>query len=173
MVITLGIKKNKLLIIIMTLFFLTKGSSQTTNDVMQTIITAGNDITGNSGTVSYSIGQVFYTYFGNGTVFNVAQGVQHAEIETLGLPGVEVDKTDISVYPNPTSDFVNISMVGTEFENEKLFYKLYDIQGRLLRQHSINQPETQVNLNNLTNSIYILVVYVDNKVLKSFKILKK
>nr|WP_255596533.1 T9SS type A sorting domain-containing protein [Flavobacterium potami] len=76
------------------------------------------------------------------------------------------------VYPNPTADFVNISMNGMELESGQRSYRLYDIQARLLKQNTINQTDTQISLSNLSPSIYVLVVYVDNKILKSFKIIK-
>ncbi|KAF2328718.1 T9SS type A sorting domain-containing protein [Flavobacterium ginsenosidimutans] len=141
---------------------------------METIITSGNNASGSSGTVTYSIGQVFYTYIGTEPVFNVAQGIQHQENdETLGNPEIEEPaKAEMFVFPNPTSDFVNISMTGLELQSAHRSYRLYDIQARLLKQNTISQDETQVSLANLTPSVYILVVYVDNKKLKSFKIIK-
>ncbi len=160
----------------MMLAFSFKGISQNTqtNDVMETIIPSGSNATGTSGSVTYSIGQVFYTYIGLQTVYNVAQGIQHQESdETLGNPEIEEPETNIFVFPNPAPDFVNVSMKGYELESGERSYKLYDIQGRLLKQNKIDQTETQISLNNLSPSIYILAVYVDNQLLKSFKILKK
>lgn len=153
------------------------GSSQGTQantDIMETIIASGSNASGSSGSVTYSIGQVFYTYIGVEPVYNVAQGIQHQEKdENLDIPDVEEPtKAEMFVFPNPTSDFVNISMNGVESEGGQRSYRLYDIQARLLKQNTISQEETQVSLNNLSPSIYILVVYVDNKILKSFKIIK-
>ena len=74
----LNLKIISLLVIIM-LFFSFKGISQNTqtntNNIMETINTSGANATGSSGTVTYSIGQVFYTYIGQ-SVYNVAQGIQ-------------------------------------------------------------------------------------------------
>lgn len=160
------------------LFFSFKGISQNTqtntNNIMETINTSGADATGSSGTVTYSIGQVFYTYIGQ-SVYNVAQGIQHEELEkTLTTPENNVEpKTEIFIFPNPTTDYVTINMEGLEVENGPRSYQLYDIQGRILKQNTINQSETQINLTDLSSSIYILQVYLNNKVLKTFKILKK
>jgi hypothetical protein len=145
-----------------------------TNDIMGTINASGNNASGSSGTVTYSIGQVFYTYIGV-SVYSVAQGIQHEELDqTLNNKDNIVEpKVEIAVFPNPTSDYVNINMMGFDFENGPRSYQLYDYQGRLLKQDTINQTETQINLTELSSSIYILQVYVNNKVLKTFKILKK
>ncbi|GAA4136752.1 T9SS type A sorting domain-containing protein [Flavobacterium chungbukense] len=149
------------------------GICQSNDNLMETIITSGNNATGTSGTVAYSIGQVFYTYMGVDAVYSVAQGIQQqVKDESLDIPDVEEPaKAEMFVYPNPTSDFVNISLNGIELEGQRS-YRLYDIQARLLKQNTIYQTDTQVSLNNLSPSIYILVVYVDNKILKSFKIIK-
>lgn len=149
------------------------GISQTNDNLMETIITSGNNATGASGTVTYSIGQVFYTYMGVDAVYNVAQGIQQqTKGEQLYVPDIEEPaKVEMYVYPNPTSDFVNISLNGVELEGQRS-YRLYDIQARLLKQNTISETETQVSLNNLSPSIYILAVYIDNKILKSFKIIK-
>ncbi|NWL02596.1 hypothetical protein DM790_17370 [Flavobacterium collinsii] len=152
------------------------GISQTTspnsNEMMETIIASGSSASGSSGTVTYSIGQVFYTYIGVESVYNVAQGIQHQEAGTsLDIPDIEKPTTQIVAFPNPAIDFVNISMTGLELEGQK-YYRLYDIQGRLLKQNLINQTEAQVSLSYLSPSIYILVVYNDSQILKSFKIIK-
>lgn len=161
------------------LFFSYKGISQNTqtnsNNIMGTLNACGANAISSSGTVAYSIGQVFYTYIGQ-SVYNVAQGIQHEEIadETLAAPDNSVEpKTEIFIFPNPTTDYVTINMEGLEDENGPRSYQLYDIQGRILKQNTINQTETQINLTDLSSSIYLLQVYLNNKVLKTFKILKK
>jgi hypothetical protein len=157
------------------LFFSFIGGSQNTQavDIMDTIITSGSNATGSSGTVAYSIGQVFYTYFGAESIYNVAQGVQHTrEDEMLDRPDIDKPATEIFIFPNPTTDFVNIRMNGLELESGQRSYKLYDIQGRIIKQYTINEMETEVSLNTLNSSIYLLVVYDDNKILKTFKIVK-
>jgi len=162
----------------MTLLFSIRGISQntqpSTNNIMETINASGTDATGSSGTVTYSIGQLFYTYIGL-SVYNVAQGVQHGE-SSVFLSTAEntvESKMEMLIFPNPTTDFVTLHMEALEYENGPQSYQLYDLQGRLLLQNTIKKTETQINLNNLNASVYILRVYANNKVLKTFKILKK
>lgn len=151
-----------------------QNSTEGSGDIMGTIITTGNNAKGSSGTVAYSIGQIFYTYIGE-SVYNVAQGIQHEEnVEFLNTKDdIIAPKTEISIFPNPTTDFVNINMKGFDFENGQRTYQLYDLHGRLIEQNTINQFETQISLINLSSSIYILQVSLNNKVSKTFKIIKK
>ena len=169
--------KNTNFLIIVILFFSFKGISQTTSattdNIMETIVATGNEATGSSGTVTYSIGQVFYTYIGE-TVYNVAQGIQHQEIkETLGTEENIEPNAEVIIFPNPAADFVTINLKGFDIEAEAQSYQFYDMQGRLLKQDTITQTETQINLNGLTPSVYLLRVNIDNKFSKTFKILKK
>ena len=158
------------------LFFFLKGISQNNKantNIMGNINASGNNATGSSGTVTYSIGQVFYTYIGE-SVYNVAQGIQHEEIQASHpIEDIIEPTTEIFIYPNPTSDIVNIKMKASEFEKGPKFYQLYDYQGRLLKQNTITETESKINLSNLSPSVYILRVYANNTVLKTFKILKK
>jgi hypothetical protein len=161
----------------MMMFFSFEGVSQNTQEsttnVMGTIIASGDDASGSYGSVSYSIGQVFYTYIGQ-SVYNVAQGVQHDlpdNILSTAENSIE-PKIEIFIFPNPTTDFITINMEGLELGYVQRSYQLYDIQGRILKQNTISQTETQINLSYLSSSIYILQVYGDNEIIKTFKIIK-
>jgi hypothetical protein len=141
---------------------------------METINTSGNNATGSSGSISYSIGQVFYTYIGDQSVYNVAQGIQHHElIKSLNVVDTIESKAEVFVFPNPTADFVNVNLKGFDLVTGQQSYQLYNLQGRLIKQNAIDQIQSQVSLNNLPPSIYILRIYVNNKVLNTFKIIKQ
>ena len=56
------------------------------SNIMESINASGNNATGSSGSVSYSIGQVFYTYIGQ-SVYNVSQGIQHNEVTSPSVAG--------------------------------------------------------------------------------------
>ncbi|QBN19616.1 T9SS type A sorting domain-containing protein [Flavobacterium nackdongense] len=165
------------LFIVMILFFSLKGISQTsqpiTNDTMETFISSGENAAGTAGSVTYSIGQVFYTYIGE-SVYNVTQGIQQEEaITTLSSEENSIQpRTEIFIFPNPTTDYININMDGYEPQSTRQAYQLYDLQGRLIKQETISQSETQIDVTNLSSAIYLLQVYNENKILKTFKIVK-
>ena len=89
----------------------------------------GGDASGSGGTVAYSVGQVVYTTNtdASGTV---NQGVQQPyEIFTVGIKETELN-ISLSVFPNPTAD--NLTLQISDYNNEKLSYQLFDMQGKLL-----------------------------------------
>lgn len=137
----------------------------------ESILASGGNISGSGGTVSYSLGQVVYnTYTGiNGLV---AQGVQQSyeiSVET----GLEVAKginLAVSVYPNPTSDFLTLSL--DHFELSNLSYKLFDLQGKLLETKKIEGNQTSIVMSNLVPATYFIKVMQGNTEVKAFKIIK-
>jgi len=130
----------------------------------------GGDATGIGGIVVYSVGQVVYTTntSASGTV---SQGVQQAyEILTMGIKETQLN-ISLSVFPNPTAD--NLTLQISDYNNEKLSYQLFDMQGKLLNKGQVTAQQTQINTASLPSSTYFInVVTQKNKQVQSFKIIK-
>ena len=90
------------LLIITMLLFSFKGNCQNTLNIMGTINASGSNASGSSGTVTYSIGQVFYTYIGE-SVYNVAQGIQHEELSPPSVAGIISANQSICSNSQPAS----------------------------------------------------------------------
>lgn len=136
----------------------------------ESVNTTGGDATGSGGTAAYSVGQVVYTT-NTGASGTVSQGVQQAyEIFTLGIKETELN-ISLSVFPNPTAD--NLTLQISDYNNEKLSYQLFDMQGKQLSNGQIVAQQTQINLNSLPTATYFInVVNQENKKVQSFKIIK-
>ena len=170
------ISKNYTLLWLIMLLLSYQANSQT-NTLHASIHASGYTATGQTGTVSYSIGQLFYTYLGDQDQ-SVAQGIQQAATTEQGedLPediDVETPEISIAIFPNPATDFVTLATTGISFQNQVNSYQLFNYQGQLIMQNSITQDHTSINLTHLSTSIYILRVYVNNKLYNTYKILKK
>ena len=141
----------------------------------------GGEASGTGGTASYSVGQVAYTT-NTGTNGSVAQGVQHSyEISTIVGIDVKNINLELSVYPNPTTDFLNLKI--GNYDNENLSYQLYDMQGKLLENKKIVENSSPIKMESLPSSTYFLKVYsvgrnnrtgvTDNQTtVKTFRIIK-
>ncbi|MCF8274676.1 MAG: T9SS type A sorting domain-containing protein [Flavobacteriaceae bacterium] len=138
----------------------------------QTSVNAtGGDALGGGGSVSYSVGQVVYTT-NTGTNGTVAQGVQQP-YEISVVTGIEEAKginLSVSAYPNPTTDYLTLSI--GEFEISNLSYQLYDMNGKLLQSEKISGNQTSIVMSNLVPSSYFVKVIQGNKEVKTFKIIK-
>jgi hypothetical protein len=131
---------------------------------------SGGDVIGSGGSVAYSIGQVVYTT-NTGSAGSVAQGVQHAfEIFTVGIKETELN-ISLTAYPNPTTE--NLTLQISDYNNEKLAYQLFDMQGKQISNGQVTAQQTQINMNGLPSATYfVYIVNRDNKKVQSFKIIK-
>jgi len=106
-----------------------------------------------------------------GTTGSVSQGVQQS-YKIVTSSGEEYNQINVyaSVYPNPTANILTISVKDFNFEN--LSYQLFDIQGRGIFHGRINSELTILELASISASAYILKLTVNNKAIKTFKIIK-
>ncbi|NND63917.1 MAG: T9SS type A sorting domain-containing protein [Flavobacteriaceae bacterium] len=131
----------------------------------------GGEGTGSGGSLSYSVGQIDYIEAsGSGGTANL--GLQQPyEIFVLGTDDYPNISVEITAYPNPTISNVNIRLDSSQFEN--LNYQLFDINGRLLSKERISDHTTEVTMDELSSAVYLLHVFDNYSLLKSFKIIKK
>ena len=138
----------------------------------QTSVNAtGSNASGSGGSVSYSVGQVVYTT-NTGASGSVAQCVQQP-FEISIVTGIEEAKginLSVSAYPNPTTDYLTLSI--SEFEISNLTYQLYDISGKLLQSEKITGNQTNIVMSNLVPANYFVKVIAGNQLIKEFKIIK-
>ena len=132
---------------------------------------SGGNAAGSEGSVSYSVGQLFYSSI-SGNSGTVSQGVQQPfEISVLDVAeSANLDIT-IAAYPNPTSDQLNLLI--KDFNLTDLSFQLFDMQGKMIRNQIIKSNRTQISMNSLPAAIYVVKINQGSKHLKTFKIIKK
>ena len=152
----------KYLTIIVTICMSTYLQAQTIEKF--SIDSGGASATGGGIEVLYTIGEVNIQEITTGTII-ISEGFISAGISgTLGVNDVEINNKNILVYPNPTSNFINIK---TNLLLEKV--ELYDVLGkRILKTKNTNK----IPVNNLSKGIYILKMYTVNKSLSKRIIVK-
>ncbi|NQY30789.1 MAG: hypothetical protein HRT69_15125, partial [Flavobacteriaceae bacterium] len=93
-------------------------------NAQENTVSSGANATGAGGNVSYTVGQAFYIT-STDTAGSVSQGVQQP-IEIQVLLGVEEHEINLyaKVYPNPTTDMINLSIGNTDVSG--LSYQLFD-----------------------------------------------
>lgn len=133
-------------------------------------VTTGGEATGAGGTASYSVGQVVYTT-ATGTNGSVAQGVQQPfEISvTTGVNETSIN-LEISVYPNPTTNFLSLKVKSEKLES--LTYQLIDLQGKVIENKKVNSTTSTIKMEELPKAVYFLNVVNNNQVVKTFKVIK-
>ncbi len=140
----------------------------------EAIPAAGGNASGSGGSVSYSVGQDVYTT-STGSNGSVSQGVQQPyEISVVtGLGKAIGIKLYLSVYPNPTTDFLTLKVdASTTLSIQSMSYQLFDISGKLLENKKLTGNEISIDMKNLVPSTYFVKVTDSNKEVKTFKIIK-
>lgn len=156
------------IIILFVLLFL--GLQSSIAQIHSTIPSSGNSISGTGGSLSYSMGQIGYTTY-SGTNGSLAQGIQQP-YEISALTGSELYELNLvlAVFPNPTSDVLNLSIGQNQYKN--LYYQLMDINGRILLSDIIQKSEITLDMSKLGSSTYFLKIMAESKEFKIFKIQK-
>ena len=72
------------------------------------------------------------------------------------------------VYPNPTSDYFNISIA--QFDPQSVIY-IYDLLGRLVESHEVSGSEMKVG-ETLSNGVYFLKIAMNNETQQVIKLVK-
>jgi hypothetical protein len=145
--------------------------SVTCINAQQAIPASGGNATGSGGTVSYSVGQTFYTT-NSGSNGSVAEGVQQPfEISVIiGIKQAEGINLSCSVYPNPTSDLLILKVNNYELSN--LMFQLIDMNGKLIETRKVVGNETRIIMSEHVRGTYFLKVNDNRKEVKTFKIIK-
>ncbi|NBQ47174.1 MAG: YHYH protein [Sphingobacteriia bacterium] len=95
----------------------------------------------------YVVGPTFYGVYSNRKVTSVSETTTKYT-STTGLQNSKIQDLKLNIFPNPTSDFIAIQVVGLNQEN--LSIELFDATGKLVQKSSINAGATNTYLDTRT-----------------------
>lgn len=154
-------KRTKILCVFLFASFLSNAQSNT--------VAAGGTASGTGGTATFTVGQVDYVN-SSGTNGNLNQGVQQPfEFFQVDAGIEESNLVSVTLYPNPTSEFV---IVEIETMLNDVNYLLYDMNGKLILSGKIENNETKLDMRPLSSGEYHLSILNSNTTIESIKIIK-
>jgi len=122
------------------------------------------------GEAYYTLVNVYPTYDGgcllNGFYYNLNTSSFQSDIfiikvdsngQTTWTKNIELPDTKIKLFPNPTSDFINLSIVSSTKTIKEI--TIYNINGKQVLYQQINSQQTQLNVSSLASGIYIIEGY--------------
>ena len=129
----------------------------------------GGHAKNNQFSLSYTIGEVV-TDLGRDTINNadLTQGFQQSYISIVSVEDHDFD-IDISIYPNPAVDQLNVRISDIDKSNS---YSMYDMSGKLIRQEAIRTKEFKIGFSSLSTGNYMLVFTDRDRRLKTIKVQK-
>ncbi len=137
----------------------------------QVVASAGTHFTGSNAQLSWTIGEPVITTVSNGNNI-ITQGFHQTLLNITSVEEQKVPGITVSVFPNPTSDKVNINLVNNL---KDLQMDLFDLTGKLLQARKISAAEgnVQISMIDYARANYLLRVYsIDGSVNYTYKVQK-
>lgn len=131
------------------------------------ITSAGTAMMSGEGAIYLSIGEPMNTEISEGDIM-ISQGFLNVTIS--GITADEDLLTEvIKAYPNPASAQMQIEIPE---KNGEYVYQLLDMNGKLIRQDSLDDFNNVVELQDVIQGTYFMKVVKDDKSSKTLKIVK-
>jgi hypothetical protein len=135
----------------------------------EVIATSGDYFVGTNATLSWTLGEpVTETFTGTNNI--LTQGFQQKfDISTIQEEHENIYQ--ISVYPNPTNDILNV-IINLGIDNNYTA-QLFDMQGKLLISNSFTGNSENINMSSFTSGNYLLrIINSKGETIKTFKIVR-
>ena len=140
----------------------------------EVIANAGESYKASELILSWTIGEVAIESYNSGNIL-MAQGFHQPKVKVAALTEVAGFKNDVSLYPNPAVESVNIRL-SDNFSQEILAnveVELRDLAGRLVFKGNFSGRSYTIDLEQIANGNYILQLTSAQKTLMgSYKIEK-
>ena len=122
----------------------------TTISAQEVVSTQGDSYSNANGSIDFTVGEAIINTGTDGTN-DLTQGFHQTNWNFLGVEDFAPDY-EASIFPNPTSDVLNIKT--SSFEN--VTYTLYDAQGKLVLQSILAAEVTPIQVSHLAPGAYSL-----------------
>ncbi len=136
----------------------------------EVVASSGNHFSNNEIQISWTLGEPVIQTLSNNNVL-LTQGFHQAKLTVTAIEELDDLLMQISAYPNPTSNFLKLSVKNSG--EEELYYSLYTLDGKMLMQKQIESDLSEISMMNYISAIYFLKVTNGNSTLKTFKIIKQ
>lgn len=133
----------------------------------EVVSTQGESYYGGSANIDFTIGEAIINTETDGT-YEITQGFHQTNWNFAGMEDL-MPEMDVKIFPNPTSDILNITT--TQFEG--VSYALVDANGKIVKDDKLIGETTIVGVNELAPGSYsILLLDQEKNKLKTFKLIK-
>jgi hypothetical protein len=125
----------------------------------------GGDYFNQSGTVSFTIGEICYQ--NKGVNYTLIEGIQNGY--TIN-PNSKHAAINVSIFPNPTSDLIYFKVQNLYFD--KLVYSVYNNLGIELLNGQITNQAIYVSLKQFPAAVYLINIYREKAIIMTYQVIK-
>lgn len=144
--------------------------TRVSKNIFNQMLLSEAEVTGETGSDSDGDG---IPYIGGGSKpFVFAESASLSLNGILGVDPITKNDYQLNLYPNPTSQFIDIS--GSFIEYNNIVVNLYDINGRKLNLVANNSSNSlRLNVESLSSGTYFVRIYNQNELIAIEKFIKK
>ena len=136
----------------------------------EVVATAGDHYTGDSFSISFTIGEpVIETFESSETI--LTQGFQQSDLTVTRIHDPGLLLFEIKVYPNPTKSAITVSI--SEKDDPHLTFRLVDTSGKILFKGEFYDRQTTIRFNRLPPATYFLHILDQSMQIATYKIIKQ
>lgn len=132
----------------------------------EVISTQGDSYSNASGSIDYTLGEVVITTGTDGTN-DITQGFHQTNWNFLGVDD-KAPNINIGIYPNPSSDVLNIQ----SSSHEGMAFTMIDAYGKIVMEHTLSSELTTIQVAHLVSGNYHLLIHLKGETIKDFHLVK-
>ena len=84
-------------------------------------------------------------------------------LNTLSTNDYEIANWEVEIYPNPSSNILNVNV--KDFENQEIKYTIINYSGKIIKQENKFMKEMTLNIEDLKQGNYYLILEQNNKII--------
>ncbi len=150
--------------------FIAAGFASLTLHAQEAVVSSGSYHENGDLSISWSLGEtVIETFVADD--FILTQGFQQSSLIVTTVEEIADLDFGLSAYPNPTSDYLTLSLNGEV--PEKAGFELYDLSGRHFFSGDLKDTSKEISFSAMEPGIYFLRVLISGRPVKTFKIVKQ
>ena len=136
---------------------------------LQVVSTAGETYTNDEVSVSWTIGEPVIETFESGDII-LTQGFHQESYSITAIDEIQSVDLKITLFPNPAKEEFFIKYEGENMEDLKA--RIHDLKGNVILIKDINSEISNINIADLKAAEYIISIQDNNKILRSYKLVK-
>ncbi len=118
------------------------------------------------GDLHWSVGEIMTETYSNGDV--LTQGFHQLYYNLVPVWEVPDLQFELSIYPNPTTDWINLKRDNSNPMNASLF----NVLGQKMMDIELSEMNQEIDLGAFAEGMYLLSIYDKNRILKTYRIQK-
>lgn len=135
----------------------------------QLVSSAGETFKNSICQIDWSIGELSTeTYTGN--INMITQGFHQGIYIITSIEQISDLQLEITAFPNPAADFIYVKIGSEEIENFQ--FSISDMSGNIIQTGKFTENQQQISLAGKSTGTYMLYLFFENNLVKSFKIIK-